>query len=35
MAEEAKRVAMAKVLIPINDFNFLKILLNFIIKAAF
>jgi hypothetical protein len=33
--EEAKRVAMAKVLVLINNFNFLKILLNPIVKAAF
>jgi hypothetical protein len=35
IAEEAERVAIAKVLIPINNFNFFKILLNPIIKATF
>jgi hypothetical protein len=35
IAKEAKRVAMAKALAPTNDFNFLKILLNPIIKATF
>jgi hypothetical protein len=33
--KEAKRVVMAKALILINNFNFFKILLNSIIKAAF
>jgi hypothetical protein len=33
--KEAKRVTIAKVLILINNFNFFKILLNLIIKAAF
>jgi hypothetical protein len=33
--KEAERVIIAKVLIPTNDFNFLKILLNSIIKATF
>jgi hypothetical protein len=35
MAKEVKRVVIAKVLVLTNDFNFLKILLNPIIKAAF
>jgi hypothetical protein len=35
MAKEVKRVVMAKALALISDFNFLKILLNLIIKAAF
>jgi hypothetical protein len=35
MAKEVKRVVMAKALIPINNFNFFKIPLNLIIKAAF
>jgi hypothetical protein len=34
-AKEVKRVIIAKVLILTNDFNFLKIPLNLIIKAAF
>jgi hypothetical protein len=34
-AEEVKRVVIAKALVPTSDFNFLKILLNPIIKAAF
>jgi hypothetical protein len=34
-AEEVKRIAMAKALVLTNDFNFLKILLNLIIKATF
>jgi hypothetical protein len=34
-AEEAKRVIIAKALILINNFNFLKILLNLIMEAAF
>jgi hypothetical protein len=33
--EEIERVAAAKVFISISDFNFLKILLNPIKKAAF
>jgi hypothetical protein len=33
--EEVERVAIAKVLVPINNFNFPKILLNPIVKAAF
>jgi hypothetical protein len=35
IAEEAKRLAMAKTLAPINDFNFPKILLNPIVEATF
>jgi hypothetical protein len=35
IVKKAKRVIIAKVLIPINNFNFLKIPLNLIIKAAF
>jgi hypothetical protein len=35
IVKEVKRVAMAKALISINNFNFLKIPLNLIIEAAF
>jgi hypothetical protein len=35
IVKEAKRVIMAKALVFTNDFNFLKILLNSIVKAAF
>jgi hypothetical protein len=35
IVKEVKRVVIAKALIPINNFNFPKILLNLIIKAAF
>jgi hypothetical protein len=35
IAEEVKRLAMAKILVPTNDFNFLKIPLNPIVKATF
>jgi hypothetical protein len=35
IAKEAKRLAMAKALVPINNFNFFKIPLNPIIEAAF
>jgi hypothetical protein len=35
IVKEAERVVMAKALIPINNFNFFKILLNPIVKAAF
>jgi hypothetical protein len=35
IAKEVKRLAMAKALAPISNFNFLKILLNPIIEAAF
>jgi hypothetical protein len=35
IAKEAERVAMAKVLVLTNDFNFPKIPLNLIVKAAF
>jgi hypothetical protein len=34
-AEEVERLIMAKALVPTNNFNFLKILLNPIVKAAF
>ena len=34
-AKEVKRVIIAKTLIPTNNFNFLKIPLKSIIKAAF
>jgi hypothetical protein len=33
--EEVKRLAIAKALVPTNNFDFLKIPLNFIIKAIF
>jgi hypothetical protein len=33
--KEVKRLVMAKALAPINNFNFLKISLNLIVKAAF
>jgi hypothetical protein len=35
IAKEVKRVAIAKALVPISNFNFLKILLNPIIEATF
>jgi hypothetical protein len=35
IVKEAERVVMAKVLVSINNFNFLKILLNLIVEAAF
>jgi hypothetical protein len=35
VAEEAERVAIAKTLALTNDFNFPKIPLNSIVKAAF
>jgi hypothetical protein len=35
IVKEAKRLAMAKALAPINNFNFSKIPLNLIVKAAF
>jgi hypothetical protein len=35
IVKEAKRVVIAKALVLINNFNFLKILLNPIVKAAF
>jgi hypothetical protein len=35
IAKEVKRVVIAKVLVLINNFNFLKILLNPIIEATF
>jgi hypothetical protein len=35
IVKEAKRVAMAKALVLINNFNFPKILLNLIVKATF
>jgi hypothetical protein len=35
IAKEAKRVVIAKALVLINNFNFLKILLNLIVKATF
>jgi hypothetical protein len=35
ITKEVERLVMAKVLVPISDFNFPKILLNLIIKAAF
>jgi hypothetical protein len=35
IVKEAKRVIVAKVLVFISNFNFLKILLNPIIEAAF
>jgi hypothetical protein len=35
VAEEAERLAMAKALVPTNNFNFFKILLNLIVEAIF
>jgi hypothetical protein len=35
IVKKVKRVVIAKALVLINNFNFLKILLNSIIKAAF
>jgi hypothetical protein len=35
IVKEAEKVIIAKALVPINNFNFPKILLNSIIKAAF
>jgi hypothetical protein len=35
IVKEGERVIVAKTLVSINNFNFFKILLNLIIKAAF
>jgi hypothetical protein len=35
IVKKAKRLAIAKALVLTNNFNFLKILLNLIIKATF
>jgi hypothetical protein len=35
IVKEVKRLVIAKVLVPTNNFNFLKILLNSIVEATF
>jgi hypothetical protein len=35
IVKEVERVVITKALVPINNFNFPKILLNLIVKAAF